>query len=398
MNARRFEGELSALLAVVAADASTESDDFLQDLKERLANGAPVISGDPDGVYTYDDPVLALAAMYAKLWEDGQLASAGDGHELRNSRLDRWLRVAFHAVTSHLARAEGVLMSRVPSAPVTINADTLRLAVIGDAGYAGQAQTNVLRMIRARHAASRFDRLVHLGDTYFGGSIQEITRNLLVPLRSVPVAAYSLCGNHDLYYGPEGYEAALTLLDQPGRYFAIESPHYIVACLDTALASARVMRNDGALDPAQLAWLEALLLANEAAPKKRSVVLMSHHFMVSDWEQAAETLRRQLQQLVRGRVLAWYWGHEHRAATYEAEQHGFAGACVGHGAFLAQNSSAARTTSSWHAEGRCNCYRNDGPAFHPHGFLELELRPDRIVETHHLEEGRQHSRELKRSR
>lgn len=396
MNAQRFEGELKALLSVAAADGSTEADDFLRDLKQRLANGTRLISGDPDGVYTYEDPVLALAAMYAKLYEDGVVASAGDGREIRNSRLDRWLRVAFHAVTSHLARAEGVLMSRVPSAAVTIDTDTLRLAVVGDAGYAGHAQTNVLTMIRARHAASPFVRLVHLGDTYFGGSIQEITRNLLVPLRSVPVDAYSLCGNHDLYYGPEGYDAALKLLAQPGRYFAIETPHYIVACLDTALGSARVMRNDGALDPSQLEWLQALLIANDAAPTKRGVVLMSHHFIVSDWDEPAATLRNQLHDLVRGRVLAWYWGHEHRAATYEADEHGFAGACVGHGAFLEEISPPARNTSTWRAEGRCNCYREDGPAFHPHGFLELELRADRVVEVHHLEGGRQYCRELRR--
>lgn len=399
MNREQLERELAACLAVVRAgkDEGTdaaEEEEVVASIRQRLDSGDSLIAGDPNGIYTYEDPVLALAAEYARLSEEGILATAGNGDELRNSRLDLWLRVAFRAVKRHLDRADAVLMSRVPRLPIEMECETLRLAIVGDAGYAGHAQSNVLRMIRARQANSKFDRLIHLGDTYFGGSIGEITKNLLAPLRSLPIEALTLCGNHDLYYGPEGFEAAMAILRQPGRYFSIETPCWVIACLDTALGSARLMRNDGALDPTQLEWLTSLLIEKKDA---RPVLLLSHHFIVSDWEDPAETLRLQLKDLVRDRIFAWYWGHEHRTATYEAKDHGFFGACVGHGAFLESLSASRRSTASWLATGRCNCYRSDGPDFHPHGYLELELRKNELIEIHHLEDGSRHTRCLKLS-
>ncbi|MGH2362047.1 MAG: hypothetical protein ACRDGM_16095, partial [bacterium] len=161
--------------------------------------------------------------------------------------------------------------------------------------------------------------------------------------------------------------------------------------LDTSLGAERFLRNDGALDPGQLTWLEDLLLN---AGGRRSI-LMSHHFIVSDWDSPAASLLQQVGELVKNRIVAWYWGHEHKMATYGHDPHGFHGACVGNGAYLEKWVGLQRSVSStWYADSRCQCYLPKSAAYWAHGFLELELRDDRVEEVYHLEGGDTHTRTL----
>ncbi len=211
--------------------------------------------------------------------------------------------------------------------------------------------------------------------------------NFLGPYMDIGPPVLTLLGNHDLYFGAEAYAEALKVLKQPGRYFVIENTHWRIACLDTALAAERLLRNEGLLDPGQLSWLDELV-ADE-----KPLILMSHHFVVSGWGTISNGLKQQLSKRLKN-VFAWYWGHEHSCATYDKKDVGFYGACVGNGAFLEVWREPSRSPiPTWHAMGRCNCY--DGRAkFWPHGYLELELHPEKIIENYHLEVGETHSRIL----
>jgi hypothetical protein len=120
--------------------------------------------------------------------------------------------------------------------------------------------------------------------------------------------------------------------------------------------------------------------------------VMSHHFCISAWETPSEKLKPQIEDIFRNKVFAWYWGHEHRCATYGREGHGFYGACVGNGSFSEPWTVPSRSKSahpSWYADSRCEVHSQNWP----HGFLELELctnsegepLPGLVLESYHLE-------------
>lgn len=389
-----FENRIAALANAPVAYASenegdsVRAEELLKESLQRLHDDPSLFSGDPNGVFTYDDPILALAALYDREGSEilKTVSFAGlRGEEVRNLSL-RWIRTAIQAYLAKGDRSFVLLGGRTPSASLQLNKETARIAVVGDAGYKGYAQERVLNLMHRRHEETAFDLVVHLGDTYFSGSAKEIFTNLLAPFSLIGPRVVTLVGNHDLYYGAEGFSAALDVLHQPGRYFSIEGPHFKIVCLDTSLAAESLRRNEGLLDEGQLTWLKNLLKDD------RPTILMSHHFVVSAWEKISEELLLQLRELIKPKVKAWYWGHEHGCATYNEGQYGFSGACVGNGAFLeVKKEPKDQTLLDWYAEGNCNCYSKDS-SFWPHGFLELEIRPGQISETYHLENDQTYSR------
>jgi hypothetical protein len=394
--ADEFEGVLRAGAAVPfgsAAADDTSAREAIEQALRRLEQQPDVRCLAPDGAETYNDPVLAVAFAWAMAASEAVgIAAAPTGSDLRTASLFKWALVGVKMWLNRGAAAFNDLAARIPSQALCINKETVRIAVVGDAGYRGVPQDNVLFMIKAAHQRESFDLLIHLGDTYFAGSEAEIVRHLLAPFGEVDVRLVALCGNHDLYHGPAGYTAALKSIKQLGRFLMIETPHWRIAGLDTALGSAGQFGDDGSLDDVQLQWLDGHLLSE--SPKK--LVLMSHHFIVSGWEPPAKTLLMQLKERVRGRVFAWYWGHEHRCVTYDPDDGGFYGACIGNGAFLEKWSAPRRdcTAPTWYASHRCSCIKPKGSDYWPHGFLELELGPHGIKEIYHLEGGHTYKREL----
>jgi hypothetical protein len=363
----------------------------LRKAKERLDNDPTLFSGDPEGLYTYDDPVLAIAAFLYQA--NSNIASVvsfarADGEELRNTAFWNWAKTGIHAWLTAGDRSYSLLGGRTPTRAIVVDKDKLRIAIVGDAGYRGVAQANVIHEIKQRHRLAPFDFIIHLGDVYFAGSGSEMLHNFLGPFMDIGPQVFTLLGNHDLYFGADGYAEALKVLKQPGRYFLVENQHWRIACLDTALAAERVLRNEGLLDPGQLAWLDSLSFDDD-----KPLVLMSHHYIVSGWGHVSEHLNQQLSKYLK-RVFAWYWGHEHSCATYDKKDVGFYGACIGNGAFLERWREPNRQPKpTWYARGRCACY-DEREQFWPHGYLELELTPATITERYCLETGETYSRVL----
>jgi hypothetical protein len=345
----------------------------------------------PDGAVTYSDPILAVAASWSSIAEEIG-GAAVEGADLTNASMWKWAIIGVQAWINRGDKAFSEQAARVPKHPLRIEKDVYRVAVVGDAGYSGVPQQRVLFMMREAHTRNPFELIVHLGDTYFSAGEAEVLRHLLVPFSAIDARLVTLCGNHDLYHGPNGYLAALKVLKQPGRYFLIESPHWRIAALDTSLGATHTLRNEGKLDKVQLEWLNDLLIEND----ENNLILMSHHFIISGWDEHSEPLRLQLEQLARNRVFAWYWGHEHRCACYGRGTWGFHGASVGNGAFLEVWSSPSRATPvEWYGgKMRCSCPGIGANTYWPHGFLELELGPKYLKETYHFEGGERHSRVL----
>lgn len=364
-----------------------QATEALLDAIQRLEDEPSLLSGDPDLFFTYEDPILAVAVRACQI-HAYEIATAGPpGDDLRNSSLFKWARVGVHAYLSRHDASVQELAGRTPIQTVDLTGEKVRIAILGDAGYLGQSQDNVIQSILQRHSTAPFDLVIHLGDTYFGGDEAEMLKNLLDPLsslRNAGMTVYTLVGNHDLYYGAHGYVAALNILNQPGRYFLIETPDWRIACLDTATGALGILRSDARLDGGQLKWLDSLLKVKDNRP----LVLMSHHFIVSGWGTGSPTLTQQMKS--RGKkVFAWYWGHEHACATYERLSNGFYGACIGNGAFVERWSKPiTKSAPAWYATTMCTCYPNPKKKHYwPHGFLELEISKDTLDETYHIENG-----------
>lgn len=366
----------------------------LRRAKQRLKKDPSLFSGDPEGFFTYEDPVLAITAyLYQNhLLMSDALGIAGPGGErLRNESYWDWAKTAIHAWLSRNDKSCLTLMGMVPHEPYKLDQEVMRIAVVGDAGFRGQAQSNVIYDILETHRRTPFDLLIHLGDVYFSGNDGEFMHHFLGPFMKVGPTVLTLLGNHDLYFGCDGFLSVLDILrHQPGRYFCVENPHWRIACLDTALPAEHLLRNSGQIDKGQLAWLDRQL---DVADGKKTV-LMSHHFTVSGWEKPSQELKQLLASRLK-KVFAWYWGHEHSCATYSKKAVGCYGACIGNGAFLAvRKPPRRRPEPTWYAKkGNCRCYR-DQSDFWPHGYLELELQPTKVVETYHLEGGESHRRTL----
>jgi hypothetical protein len=344
----------------------------------------------PRGPVFYEDPVLESAWQLMQTAREARVSAAAEGEDLDN-RLLHWIPYVIPLLRGRFKRTRETLAPHVPERDVNLTLPA-RIAIFGDAGYRGLAQRRVFEMIEKRHEKAPFNALIHLGDTYHGGGEAEMLRHLLAPLADLGRAlkltgsVFSLCGNHDLYDGPEGYLGVLEVLGQPGRYFSIEAGSWRIACLDSALGDTSLRCMDGKVDEAQLRWLK------KKQKDKKRLITLTHHLPLSAWDKAPTGMTAQIRQV--SGLVAWYWGHEHRCAGYRRDNPtDFIGGCVGNGAFLEEWSEPNRKRQQrleWYPRnGRCTCFSNAGPRYWPHGFVELELDENRAVESFWLENGKQ---------
>jgi predicted phosphodiesterase len=384
-----FESELYQLLKYTESD----SEDFklLKDALERLTDHPEIFVGDPNGIFTYEDTVLAGIAFVFHQSEMNKLPKlvaskkwsgiAENSKIVSNSDWVDWAFVALHAFKSSGDKSFNELKNKTPQNPITVDKIKIRFAVIGDAGFNGTVQAKLLDKIKKRHQENPFDFLIHLGDIYFGGSQGEMLHNFLSPFKQVETKIYTLMGNHDLYYGGVPFMDVMNVLNQPGRFFSIENKHWIIACLDTSLPSTSISRLDGELDKEQIIWLKGLIKDNS----EKKLILMSHHYIDSGWSKGSEKLRRQIQPFIPS-IFSWYWGHEHNCARYDKTTLGYYGACLGNGVFMEKWSEPTTDRMpEWYPKGFCECTNGNFSEGWQHGFLELELSEDGLLETYHIE-------------
>jgi Calcineurin-like phosphoesterase len=277
-------------------------------------------------------------------------------------------------------------------------ADDARLVVVGDWGTGlPRARDVAVRMqdaISRALADHRQVHVLHLGDVYYSGLEGEDRRRFLSLWPVTPeqaeagVTSWSLNGNHDMYAGGFGYFGTL-LGDprfrgqrspdgKPASYFRLRSPSWDFIGLDTAWDSDVTSQGQAAAlqDP------QASYVAGTAAGSSRKLVLFSHHQLVSVYDRSdpGRVLAAKLAQILSGnRVTAWWWGHEHRAITYEAAGGVRYPRCLGHGGVPvlpdADPPASSRPRITWHST---RTVREDGQDRTRFGFAVLDLRPDRI--------------------
>jgi Calcineurin-like phosphoesterase len=277
-------------------------------------------------------------------------------------------------------------------------ADDARLILVGDWGTGLPGARAVATLMLGKIAEALADRrqvhVLHLGDVYYSGLEYEDQGRFLDLWPVTPdqadagVTSWSLNGNHDMYSGGFGYFG--TLLADPrfghqrspdGKttsFFRLRSPSWDFIGLDTAWDPDVASSGEVAVlrDP------QAGYVADAAARSQRKLVLFSHHQLVSVYDKSdlGTTLPDELRPVLdNGRVTAWWWGHEHRAITYQAASGVRFPRCLGNGGVPIPPDQDPPADSSpaiiWHST---RTVQEDGKNWTRFGFAVLDLRPDSI--------------------
>jgi hypothetical protein len=287
-------------------------------------------------------------------------------------------------------------------------ADDARLLVVGDWGTALPRARAVAARMRQRIAeavgAGRQVHVIHLGDIYYSGLESEDRQRFLDPWPVTPeqagagVTSWSLNGNHDMYSGGFGYFGTVlgdprfrhqrSPNGQPTSFFRLRSPSWDFIGLDTSW-------DTDVTSSGQIAVLQDpqdRYVAETAAGSARRLVLFSHHQLVSFYDRSdiGSTLTTKLAPVLdTNRVTAWWWGHEHRAITYEAARGVRYPRCLGNGSVPvlpdASPPPGSTPTITWHST---RSVREDGQRRTRFGFVVLDLRPDRIDAAYVDDDGR----------
>ncbi len=285
-----------------------------------------------------------------------------------------------------------------PQAAEHAIADDARLVIVGDWGTglprARDVATHMHAEIQDALAHHRQVHVIHLGDVYYSGLPSEDSRRFLAFWPVTPdeaaagVTSWSLNGNHDMYSGGFGYFNTL-LADprfraqrspdgQPTSFFRLHSPSWEFVGLDTAWDSDVVTSGKAAVleDP------QADYVARVAGESARKLVLLSHHQLTSvyDTEDLGQVLPAKLAPVLRaGRVTAWWWGHEHRAITYQESDGVRYPRCLGNGGVpIAPDPDPPAGSSpgiTWHST---RTVHEHGARWTRFGFAVLDLQPDHI--------------------
>ncbi|HEX4577728.1 MAG TPA: metallophosphoesterase [Edaphobacter sp.] len=217
---------------------------------------------------------------------------------------------------------------------------TAKIAIIGDWGTGDAVAINLLNQI----AAFKPDILLHLGDVYYSGTQSEATDNFIAICRQIlgsSIPLYSLCGNHDMYSGGDGYYWLIDHIGQQSSYFSLQNDHWQFLAMDTG-------HNDH--DPLTIAtnmtslvnipgWSEANWHLNKIQQAgNRRIALFSHHQLFSPFASVGNVGSQQYAynpylfsnfQSVLSKVDIWFWGHEHTLALYDPYMGLVRGRCVG---------------------------------------------------------------------
>ena len=198
-----------------------------------------------------------------------------------------------------------------------------RVAVLSDWGTGMYGGPICAQSIKRDGA---FDLLLHLGDVYYSGDLDEVQERFLKFWPNIPTAkSRALNSNHEMYSGGFGYfDKILPEFNQQSSYFAFQNDHWLLVGLDTGYSEHQ-------LHGGQVEWLMKLV----RGAGDRRLVLLSHHQPYSLYEKQGPNLVSQLAQLLEQRAIhLWYWGHEHRCVVYDPHPlWGLRGRCVGHSAF-----------------------------------------------------------------
>jgi hypothetical protein len=198
------------------------------------------------------------------------------------------------------------------------------------------------------------DYSIHLGDTYYVGSENEIAANF-DPEKGGnwpygTLGSFAMNGNHEMYSGGQSYFTQLLpvmgayepgtnmpVQTQQASFFCLENDHWRIIGLDTGYDSLTWLgvTDDKNLDltDEQKDWLQNTVKLNE---DNRGLIFLTHHQPFSAFEPEFLAPAAFLSSLITpARDVIWLWGHEHWFSVYGANKlpngTNVYGRCIGNG-------------------------------------------------------------------
>jgi hypothetical protein len=216
----------------------------------------------------------------------------------------------------------------------------MRIALVSDWGTG----TDEARQVATFLAQQKPDAVIHLGDIYYAGTAEECDAHFLSPLHAAlpDKPLFSLCGNHDVYSGGQGYYGLLRQIAQPASYFCLRSPDHSwqILAADTGLHDRDPFDEATTLtflDPAEELWH-----ADKLRDFSGRTIFLTHHQPFSAFEQIgplarhnavnANLMASHVRLTAAGGINAWFWGHEHSLRIYAPYRGVMAGRNIGFGA------------------------------------------------------------------
>lgn len=328
-------------------------------VRQALRQGMENDRHHPGGHYYARDPLISLvqSAAHQQLVEREGVQALQYTDEQMGDAFTKW-DLAGWVVEVGLSLIWRFLHGRhrFQDAPATATLEeNARLILFSDWGTGLEGADQV-----AEHAAT-FIRdsevpvhVMHLGDTYYSGTPFEAKRHILTPWpvsvdQADDVGSWVLNGNHDMYSGGEGlFETTLrdprfkrqSTSAGPTSWFHLQSDQWDVVGLDSAYRDPLVdLRGGDFFLFGALGYLygsQADYVNGLGAPRRRRLLLLSHHQLFSAYDEAAtqETpIKIKLQPTLAGPgVDAWFWGHEHDCLAYDGFEGVRAARVIGHGA------------------------------------------------------------------
>jgi hypothetical protein len=366
--------------------ADPEMEAFRAQLQE--ARALLAAHPDKDNVFgSLDDRMVSLMQSFlARNGEDlgGTAQPSGNGFEAKFDSLDPgWV----WSLRDWIKKLDTHPFLEAAGTPDTI-ANDYRIALLSDWGTGAYGAPVCARSIA--EDSQHLDLLMHLGDVYYAGDIDEIQQRFLAhwPQRAGALHR-ALNGNHEMYSGGKGYFAhILAKFEQPASYFALRNDHWLLVGLDTAYASHSLFGD-------QAQWLNTLAAAHPA----HRIMLFTHHQPFSYFESGGLELVRQLSGLLRqGRIPVWYWGHEHSCTIYQRHpQWQMHGRCIGHSGFpyFRRFKDMVTSQTRWvpfpgrdyipagqQLDGPNPYVHHGAQLYGPNGYVTVELQGPKVHETY----------------
>ena len=209
-----------------------------------------------------------------------------------------------------------------------------RVLMIGDWGTHMPDNAALLHQ-----ALKKFDPdvIIHLGDVYYSGTVEECTANVLDVLDEIIAdlkpqkrpAFFAIPGNHDYYSGGSGFYRMIGKVNsgvagctQQASYFCLrtEDNKWQFLGMDTGYGDRNPVEQQAPiLQVHEGAWHRDKL---DTFPG--TTILLSHHQLISAKETLNGGQRPYLNENLYAvfkqyfdRIAAWYWGHEHNFILFE---------------------------------------------------------------------------------
>lgn len=222
--------------------------------------------------------------------------------------------------------------------------NSISMALFADNGNGLYAARGVADQI----AKSNLPYAFHLGDVYYGGTEDEMSRYFEAPLEPMfdRTELFMITGNHEMYASGTWFKRMITRKAadhahqrQRAESFRLCGDGFQIIGLDTMFVGwkgGRVRRHDYA-DQARLALVRGWL---QERPNDLNILLTTNHA----WDIGSDKktkLYESLRGTIAGNVDLWLWGNVHYAALFDAWPFSDTGSptrrmvtsCIGHGGY-----------------------------------------------------------------